>query len=140
METAYERAVCADLLNAEILRQFVCYSDEYRSRGVAFDDKAECLLCVGGEECEICTLKSTWHELQDVLQGGEPYRLDDLASHLLSSSNIERLIAEEASTEEGRTTDAVKTTKTANALPVLLKLKLKHRHSRKKKPVGTANG
>jgi len=109
--------------NAEILRQFSTYTDEYRKESNAFDNKAKCLLCVGDDMCEICSLKSRFrNELKQFVDDSEgPYRLDDLATHILSAGCIETSLAsvdEERSGEEaGRTSSNV------NILPVLLKMK-----------------
>lgn len=88
---AYKRAICADWYNAEVLRQFSSYKDEYRKEGNDFASaQATCMLCVGDEECEICSLKSTFRsELKDVMDKSEPFRLSDIASHLLDASNID---------------------------------------------------
>ena len=77
--------------------------------------------------CEICSLKSRFrNELKQFVDDSEgPYRLDDLAAHLLSAGCIETSLAsvdEERSVEEaGRTSIPHKST--VNILPVLLKMK-----------------
>ena len=121
IEAAYKRAVSADWYNAEILRQFSCYSDEYTNEGNGFDSfKDTCLLCVGGKKCEICTLKATWgSEVKDILEGDEPYRLSDLEAHLLSANNIEG--ADTA--KPGEVACGSEGGKTAIILPILLKMK-----------------
>ena len=111
--------------NAEILRQFSSYSDEYRKEGNYFDHKAKCLLCVGNEQCEICCLKSKFRsELKGVINKNEPYRLGDLVTHLLSASDIEdsdgvKIGAEDTYGSEGG--------RSRNILPIMLKMK--HRRS-----------
>mmetsp|Transcript_3307 Transcript_3307/g.7376 ORF Transcript_3307/g.7376 Transcript_3307/m.7376 type:complete len:245 (+) Transcript_3307:2904-3638(+) len=123
LESAYKRAISADWYNADILKQFSIYSDEYRKDSNSFDHKAECLLCVGEENCEICVLKSKFgNELKDVIN--KPYRLADIATHLLRASTIERsddgkFGAENSHKNEGN--------RPRIALPVLLKMKQKRR-------------
>ena len=79
--------------------------------------------------CEICSLKSRFgYELKQFIEEDteEPYRLDDLATHLLSAGNIETLLAsedEEWSVEEAGRTSIEGDKSTVNILPVLLKMK-----------------
>ena len=119
----YTNNICR--YNAEILRQFSTYTDEYRKEINAFDNKAKCLLCVGDDMCEICSLKSRFrNELKQFVEDIKgSYRLDDLAAHLLSAGCIETSLAsvdEERSGEEaGRTSIGG----AVNILPVLLKMK-----------------
>lgn len=77
--------------NAEILRQFSTYANEYSEQSDSFNNKAKCLLCVGNIECEICSLMSKFRsEVQDIVKCNHPYRLGDIEAHLLNAKNIER--------------------------------------------------
>ncbi len=104
--------------NAEILRQFSTYVDEYSDPNNSFSNKAKCcLLCVDNRECEICSLKSKFiSEIQHFVDGNHPYRLRDIEAHLLSAKNIERSMADTPvhGREEGISN---------HTLPVLLKMK-----------------
>mmetsp|Transcript_39003 Transcript_39003/g.70250 ORF Transcript_39003/g.70250 Transcript_39003/m.70250 type:complete len:1144 (+) Transcript_39003:1488-4919(+) len=134
---AYKRAICADWYNAEILRQFSSYSDEYRKEGNSFDHKAKCLLCVGNEKCDICSLKSKFRsELKGVISKDEPYRLGDLVTHLLSASEIEGSDGIEIGAEDNHGSEGVRS---RNILPILLKMKHRRSLVRQKKsiPSGT---
>lgn len=113
-------AVCVRY-NAEILRQFSSYGEVYRKEGnsSAHGTEKDCLLCVGDEKCELCYLKSKYKdELKSVTERDEPYRLSDLATHLLGASNIEcdSDIDKVGAGDEG---------KAKNVLPILLKMKRK---------------
>jgi len=83
--------------NAEILRQFSTYSDEYRKECNSFKNKSsKCILCVAGNNCEVCQLKTRFKtELQLVVDSNERYRLNDIAAHLQSRSNIEMCLKRE---------------------------------------------
>jgi len=83
--------------NAEILRQFSTYSDEYRKECNTFKSKSSnCILCEAGNNCEVCQLKTRFKtELQLVVYSNERYRLNDIAAHLQSRSNIEMCLKRE---------------------------------------------
>ncbi|CAN0054158.1 unnamed protein product [Phaeothamnion confervicola] len=81
---AYRRAVAADPLNAEVLRQLETFVPEWDKwgRGDAFRG---CALCTGGRLCELCALR---HDFRDDLMklplgpGGRLRRLDSVARFL----------------------------------------------------------
>jgi hypothetical protein len=104
--------------NAEILRQFSTYVDEYSDPNNSFSNKARCcLLCVGNRECEICSLKSKFgSEIQHIVETNHPYRLRDIEAYLLSAKNIERSMADTPA--HGR-----EEVISNRSLPVLLKMK-----------------
>ena len=93
------------------------------------------MLCVGGNECEICTLKSRFDkELQQVIESNDRYRLEDLATHLLSAKNIETCENEDASEDttasrSGSRSDGSK----PSILPILMKMKQRGSLVRQKK-------
>ena len=97
--------------NAEILRQFSTYVDEYSDPTNSFSNKAKY------RECEICSLKSKFRsEIQHFVDGNHPYRLRDIEAHLLSAKNIERSVAD--SSAHGREESI-----SNHTVPVLLKMK-----------------
>ena len=139
VEVAYQRAISADWYNADILRQFSTYNDEYRKECNAFHTTAKkCMLCVGDTNCEICSLKSRFStELQQVMGRDKPYRLEDLADHLLSASNVEVSLKsmqadanEKIEPEDGgnfhhERGDENDSKSKVNILPILMKMKMK---------------
>ncbi|KAL7538516.1 hypothetical protein ACHAXR_008608 [Thalassiosira sp. AJA248-18] len=121
IDAAYKRAISADWYNAEILRQFSSYCAEFRKESNSYDKNAECLLCVGSEKCEVCSIKLKFRsELQELMTSNEPVRLSDFETHLLSASNIDRSDTAEASVEDARGSGGGKT---KNILPLMLKMK-----------------
>jgi hypothetical protein len=91
MEAAFKRAIAADWYNAEILRQFSTYVDEYSKEDYSlFNKDARCLLCDCNKECDVCSLKSRFRDdVQHIVDGNHPYRLRDLEALLLSAKNVE---------------------------------------------------
>ena len=75
--------------NAEILRQFNSYCDEYRKLKFQPVHKEKCMLCVGNDKCDICALKSKFRDELILFKGERSFRLDDIATHLLSDNNID---------------------------------------------------
>lgn len=114
--------VCFFRYNREILRQF-SYDEHKKEDNSLFDIRAKCLLCVGGDKCEICSIKSKFKsELEGIVNRNEPYHLSDLEAHLMSASNIES--SDTVGVDVG---NACKSGggKQKNILPVLLKIKQK---------------
>ena len=64
IDVAYRRAVKADAHNADLLRQYETYSLEYdkygRGEGLADTAAIPCLICKGGQLCEVCTMEARY--------------------------------------------------------------------------------
>ena len=99
LETAYERAVVADLCNGDSLRQFRCYEEV----NAKFPElrKSSCILCVGDDMCEICRLRFKYREELCGTINKQGYdRLNDLEYCLLKASSLENCLSEEHKTDE----------------------------------------
>jgi len=82
----YKRAIQADSLNADILRQFETYMPFYDKHGRG-DNLKGCSICkvLGGQVCEVCELKTTYRDDLHKMQlgpGGRLRRLDSIGEYL----------------------------------------------------------
>ena len=129
LETAFERAVVADLSNADILRQFRCYEEVNAAFPLETRKSTSCMLCVGDDMCEICRLRFTYkRELCGTVNREGYGRLCDLEDSLLKTSSLESCLSEEEQSAE------VETHKTGGRLSALTSaLKVKERLSKTRK-------
>lgn len=79
VEASYKRAAYADAANADILRQFETYALEYDKFGRGEVLSNQCIICQGGDICEICKMYELYEDEIDCMQpgiGGRRRRLD----------------------------------------------------------------
>lgn len=90
IERAYARAVAADAFNADVLRLRETYALEYDKlgRGKHHDQAADCVLCTGRRQCEICEMRANFdQDLKHVPRGlaGRVLTLNETAKILLDA-------------------------------------------------------
>ena len=86
VDRAYRRAVKVDAHNAHILRQFETFALEYDKYGTGENIK-RCLVCKGGELCEVCTMNLKFKTELDVMPlgiGGRRPTFDQCYDYLVN--------------------------------------------------------